>query len=263
MNMKREWDSTAYDRLSDPQYGWGLKVLEKLKVLPLRGNEHILDAGCGTGRVTEKLLQAFPQSQVTAVDASANMVDEAGKRLAPFGQRVKIAQVDLLELPDQNSFDVIFSTAVFHWIQDHDRLFQIVFRALRPGGFLLAQCGGGPNLARIHGRAELLMQLPECAPYFKDWKRFWEYPCAQVTADRLQRAGFVDVATGLEAAPTPLPDEATFRSFTAAVNMHPYLKRLPPELHDSFIGALAELARQDDPPFELDYWRLNIFGRKA
>jgi trans-aconitate 2-methyltransferase len=260
--MKREWDSTAYDRLSDPQYGWGLKVLEKLKALPLRGDENILDAGCGTGRVTAELLQAFPQSQVTAVDASANMVEEAGKRLAPFGQRVKVAQVDLLELADENSFNVIFSTAVFHWIQDHEKLFRILFRALRPGGILLAQCGGGPNLARVHGRAEGLMQLPEFAPYFKDWKRFWEYPAAEETAERLQRAGFVDVATGLVAAPTQLPDEATFRSFTAAVNIYPYVKRLAPELQGSFIGALAQQAAQDDPPFTLDYWRLNIFGRK-
>ena len=262
--MKREWDSTAYDRLSDPQYGWGRRVVEKLQALPRSspGNEHILDAGCGTGRGTADLLRAFPQSQVTAADASSNMVDEAGKRLAVFGQRVKVAQLDLLELSDENSFDVIFSTAVFHWIQDHERLFQILFRALRPGGILLAQCGGGPNLARIHGRAEHLMLLPEFAPHFKDWKRFWEYPGAELTAERLQRAGFVDVATGLEPAPTQLPDEATFRSFTAAVNMHPYLKRLPPELHDSFIGALARQAAQDDPPFTLDYWRLNIYGRK-
>ncbi|HJX83039.1 MAG TPA: methyltransferase domain-containing protein, partial [Candidatus Angelobacter sp.] len=173
-----------------------------------------------------------------------------------------VAQVDLLELADENSFDVIFSTAVFHWIQDHEKLFQILFHALRPGGILLAQCGGGPNLGRIHGRAERLMQAPEFAPYFKDWKRFWEYPGAEITAERLQRAGFADVDTGLEAAPTPLPDEATFRSFTAAVNMYPYLERLPPELHDSFIGALAKQAAQDDPPFTLDYWRLNIFGRK-
>jgi trans-aconitate 2-methyltransferase len=263
--MKREWDSGAYDRLSDPQFGWGLKVLQKLQALPLSspGNGHFLDAGCGTGRVTAELLKAFPQSQVTAVDASANMVEEAGKRLAAFGQRVKVAQVDLLELSDENSFDVVLSTAVFHWIHDHDKLFQVLFRALRPGGILLAQCGGGPNLARIHGRAEQLMKLPEFAPYFKDWKRFWEYPGAEITAERLQHAGFLDVSTGLEPAPTQLPDETTFRSFTATVNMHPYLKRLPPELHDSFIGALAKQAAQDDPPFVLDYWRLNMYGRRA
>src|SRR5258708_26169175 len=113
--MKREWDSAAYDKLSDPQYGWGLKVLQKLQALPLRGDEYILDAGCRTGRVTADLLQAFPRCRLAAVDASANMAEEAGKRLSAFGPRVSVAQVDLLELPDTSSSDVIFSTASVHW----------------------------------------------------------------------------------------------------------------------------------------------------
>ncbi len=260
--MKREWDGAAYDKLSDPQYGWGLKVLQKLQALPLRGDEHILDAGCGTGRVTADLLQAFPHCRVTAVDASANMVEEAGKRLSAFGPRVSVAQVDLLELPNESSLDIIFSTAVFHWIQDHDRLFQVLYRSLRQGGTLLAQCGGGPNLERFRARTAEVMRRAEFASYFKNWDRLWEYPGPEVTAERLKAAGFAEIKAALEPAPTVLPDEETFRRFVATVILHPHLKRLPAELHGDFLLPLAEHAAKDTPAFLLDYCRLNIYARK-
>src|SRR5215467_7551100 len=101
MAKPREWKSADYHRLSDPQYGWGLKVLKRLQGFPLRGDEHILDAGCGSGRVTAELLKAFPKATVTAVDASANMVEQARKTLAEFGDRAKVEQVDLVELSIQ------------------------------------------------------------------------------------------------------------------------------------------------------------------
>src|SRR5947209_8799945 len=232
----REWNSTAYHSLSGPQFGWGMNVLRKLEKQGLRGDEHILDAGCGTGRVTAQLLQAFPQAHVTAVDASRNMVEEARQTLLPFGIRAKTAQLDLLDLSAQQEFDVIFSTAVFHWIKDHDRLFANLFRSLRPGGLLLAQCGGGPNLKRLRERTQQVMAAPQFAPYFKDWERVWEYPDAETTAQRLQHAGFMHIDTGLEAAPTQLADAAIFRQFQSTVTLHPYLELLPADLYDRFLN---------------------------
>src|SRR5215472_2782175 len=173
--MTREWRSGDYHRLSDPQYGWGLKVLKKLESFTLEGNEHILDAGCGSGRVTAELLKVFPRATVMGVDASQNMVNEARKSVAPFGERASVERLDLLDLTMDQTFDVIFSTAVFHWIPDHDQLFANLFRALRPGGLLLAQCGGGPNLKRLRERTERAAALPEFAPFFQNWKKVWNY----------------------------------------------------------------------------------------
>ena len=260
--MTREWRSGDYHRLSDPQFGWGLKVLKKLAAFPLKGNEHILDAGCGSGRVTAELLKVFPQATVTGVDASQNMVSEARKSVAPFGERVSVEQLDLLDLAMDQVFDVIFSTAVFHWISDHDRLFANLFRALRPGGLLLAQCGGGPNLKRLRERTERAAALPEFAPFFENWKKVWNYATPEVTAERLQRAGFKEIHTGLEEAPATLPDEQTFRAFCATITLGPYMDRLPAELQDRFLDPIAEQAAKDDPHFTLDYVRLNIQGRK-
>jgi trans-aconitate methyltransferase len=260
--MAREWKSTDYHRLSDPQYGWGLRVLKKLQAFPLRGNEHILDAGCGSGRVTAELLKAFPAARVTAVDASANMVEQARKTLAEFGDRVSVRQVDLLNLSANQDFEVIFSTAVFHWIKDHDRLFANLSRALRPGGLLLAQCGGGPNLNRLRERAERARTLPEFAPFFINWQKVWEYPGPEITAERLHRAGLAEINTGLEPAPTTLADEPTFRAFCATITLGPYVERLPENLQEPFLDVIVRDAAKDDPPFTLDYWRLNIQAKK-
>jgi len=260
--MPREWKSGDYHRLSDPQYEWGLKVLRRLQALPLRGSEHILDAGCGSGRVTAELLKAYPQATVMAVDASRNMVNEARKSLAGFGSRAMVEQLDLLDLALEQTVDVIFSTAVFHWIQDHDRLFANLFRALRPGGLLLAQCGGGPNLKRLRDRTERMAALPEFAPFFQNWKKVWNYALPEVTAERLRKAGFTDVDTGLEQAPTTLVDEETFRAFCSTITLGPYIERLPSDLQDRFLDPIAREAAKDDPPFTLDYWRLNMQARR-
>ena len=261
--MPREWKSGDYHRLSDPQFGWGVKVLNKLGTFPLRGDEHILDAGCGSGRVTAEILKAFPQARITAVDASQNMVDEARKTLAPFAGRVTVDRLDLLDLSVEQSFDVVFSTAVFHWIKDHQKLFNNLFRSLHPGGLLLAQCGGGANLKRLRDRTDRVAALPQFAGFFQDWRKIWEYPNPDLTAERLQHTGFVEVHTGLEPATTTLPDEETFRAFCATVTLGPYMDRLPPELQDSFLDPIVHEAAQDDPPFTLDYWRLNMQARRA
>lgn len=260
--MAREWKSADYHRLSDPQYGWGLKVLTKLQSFNVPADATIMDAGCGSGRVTSELLQAFPIAKVVALDASENMVQEARKTLAPFSDRVTVEHADLLDLTLDQAVDVIFSTAVFHWIKDHDRLFANLFRALRPGGLLLAQFGGGANLKKLRERADRVRNTPDFKQYFKNWERVWEYPGPDVEAERLRRAGFTEVQTSLEEAPTSFPDEETFRAFCATVTLCAYVQRLPDELHDRFLDPVVAEAAQDSPPFTLDYWRLNLHARK-
>jgi hypothetical protein len=81
-------------------------------------------------------------------------------------------------------------------------------------------------------------------------------------AERLQNAGFLQVETGLEEAPVHLPDEQNFREFVAAVIVHPFLPRMPPERAKSFMDEVLAESAKDDPPYTLDYWRLNMSARK-
>jgi len=256
-----EWNAAAYHKVSGPQTSWGQKVLNRLAV---NGNERAIDAGCGSGRLTGELMERLPSGRLIAVDRSWNMLMTARANLRPvLGSRVAFAQVSLPDLPFAGWADLVFSTATFHWIKDHPALFAGIFGALCPGGRLHAQCGGGPNLRRAHQLAEQVMRADPFMPYFGDWPGPWEFANAEVTASRLRNAGFIEIDTNLEAAPTTLATEADYREFVTTVIYHPHLERLPEAwLKQAFIDCVTELAAKEPVPFTLDYWRLNMQARK-
>jgi trans-aconitate methyltransferase len=258
----REWNAETYHRVSNPQFEWGIVVLKRL---PLRGDELVLDVGCGTGRLTEKLIERLPRGRVLAIDFSSNMLQAARDYLRPaFGAHVQLALADAAALPINERADAIFSTATFHWVLDHPALFRSLHRALKPGGQLVAQCGGGANLDRIRRRIDGLKEEPEFAPYFETWRRPWEYADADTTRRRLEEAGFEEITTSVESSPVVFPDAASFSAFVANVICRPHLAYLPDAtLRDRFIARVTAQAAGDDPPFELDYWRLNMDAKRA
>ncbi len=261
MSNAKEWNAESYHRVSGPQTSWGLRVLSRLT---LRGDERVIDAGCGTGRLTAVLMQKLPQGRLLAMDRSWNMLLTARANLRPdFGRRIAYARVDLPRIPVFGWADVVFSTATFHWVRDHEALFREVLAALKPGGRLFAQCGGGPNLRDAHALALDVMRQEPFAGYFGDWDSVWEFSTAELASERLLRAGFTDVRTSIEAAPTTLVDEASYREFVTTVIYNPHLERLPAgPLRLQFIDEVTRRAAEQDPPFTLDYWRLNLEGRR-
>lgn len=256
-----EWNAIAYHKVSGPQTSWGQKVLNRLD---LRGDERAIDAGCGSGKLTGELMERLPDGRLIAIDRSWNMLMTARANLRPvWGLRVGFAQVSLPYLPFAGWADLVFSTATFHWIKDHAALFAGIHRALRPAGRLHAQCGGGPNLRRAHELAEAVMRREAFAPYFRDWPGPWEFAFPEITAARLEAAGFVDIGTNLEEAPTTLGSEEDYREFVTTVIYHPHLALLPDAaLQQSFLDSVTELAAAEPVPYTLDYWRLNISARK-
>ena len=257
----REWNAATYHRVSAPQFDWGLAVLERL---PLAGHELVVDVGCGTGRLTSLLLDRLPHGAAVAVDLSANMLHVARAEMPAGHQpRVHFVLASALALPVHERADAVFSTATFHWVLDHPALFRSLHDALRPGGVLVAQCGGAGNLARIHARADALMRQDDLAPFFSAWTEPWEFADAATTAARLADAGFAAIATNVEATPFIQPDADAYAVFVRNVICRPHLACLPDEpRRAAFIDALTRLAAQDDPPFELDYWRLNMSARR-
>lgn len=254
-----DWNASEYHRVSDPQYAWGRAVLDRLE---LRGDERVVDAGCGTGRLTRELAQRLPEGQLVALDASDRMLAEARRHLGDAGESIYFVRASLPALPFSKWADVIFSTATFHWVLDHKALFANVSRALRRGGVLHAQCGGGQNLAQARMPAEAVMRLPAFAKWFADWQPVWEFADHRVTADRLARAGLTNIDTSLEAAPVTFPDEPSYRAFVTTVVFRLHLARLPEDLRSAFLDeVIARLPSSQG--FTLDYWRLNIRAEKS
>ncbi len=256
-----EWNARAYTRLSNPMQTWGEAVLERLS---LRGDETVLDLGCGSGRLTEYLLRRVPRGRVIAVDRSANMLAAAREHLeAEFEGRVEYVQKSLDELDFDRIADVAFSNAAFHWIKDHPRLFRAVFAALRPGGWLAAQCGAGPNIARVRERAGRIMASEPYRAYFEGWTGPWEFALPDVTRERLMAAGFVDVETSMFEAPVQLSSVEETRDYFENVILGTHLARIPDDaLRVAFLERMTEQSAADEPPFRQDYWRLNLRARR-
>ncbi|MBV8053400.1 MAG: methyltransferase domain-containing protein [Acidobacteriaceae bacterium] len=259
-NHTQEWDAAAYHRVSSPQLSWGKKVLATLQ---LRGDEVVMDAGCGSGRLIAELLESLPKGRVVGIDLSQNMLATAHDHLrSQFSTRAQFVAADLQDLPFEHVFDGIFSTAAFHWVPDHLRLFRNLFRALRPGGWLRAQCGGGPNLARLRTRMNALMTSLKYARFFAQFRSPWVFNDAESAADLMRQAGFLEVETRLEPALTVFEDSEAYSEFVRTVILRVHLQKIPDAaLRHEFVAELACQAAQDDQPFSLDYWRLNLSGR--
>jgi trans-aconitate 2-methyltransferase len=247
----REWDAKTYDKVSDPQFNWGVEVLERLE---LNGDERVMDAGCGSGRVTAKLLEKLPNGHVLCVDASESMIEQAREAL---GDRADYMVADLSQLEIPEPVDVIFSTATFHWVPDHDVLFSRLHDALKPGGRLVAQCGGEGNVAKHAQAIVSVATRPEFADHFQDMTIMWNFASPGETEERLRNAGFDDASCWLE--DKPVQPENPY-DFTTTVTMGPHLARLPEEKRRAFAEAVLEV---EDDPLVLNYVRLNIDARRA
>ena len=246
--MSRDWDAATYDRVSDPQVAMAEQVLDRLA---LDGTERVLDAGCGSGRVTELLLERA--AEVVAVDAAPSMVEAARARL---NGRCQVLQSDIAELVLDEPVDAVFSNAVFHWVPDHDALFRSLFNALTPGGRLVAQCGGRGNVERFHDAARAVGDRDPYAPYLRGWVGPWNFAGPEETSQRLERAGFREVRCGLE--PRPVVPEYT-EEYLRTVCLGHHVERLPEELRAPYVHAVAA---QCGDRVELDYVRLNIDARR-
>jgi trans-aconitate 2-methyltransferase len=243
-SLRHDWDARSYDLVSAPQVRWGGPVAARL---PLAGDELVLDAGCGTGRVTEAVLDRLPRGRVIGLDGSARMVEEARRRLGKGEGRLAFMVGDLSRrLPvAPGRLDAIVSTATLHWLPDHDALFHNLAEALRQGGRLEAQCGGAGNIASVTEALERVAP-DEAYPY--------TFATPEETAGRLEAAGFTEIDTWLVDEHTPFPSREELESFLATVILWPQLKDRDRSEHAAFVARVVD----ELPALELDYVRLNL-----
>ncbi|MGH2967450.1 MAG: class I SAM-dependent methyltransferase [Solirubrobacteraceae bacterium] len=247
----RDWDAAAYERLSAPIEAMGREVLWRLE---LDGGETVLDAGCGTGRVTAALAERLPRGRVIAVDGSRAMVEEARRRLP---DAVDVREADLLQLELPEPVDAIVSTATFHWITDHDRLFERLRSVLVPGGRLVAQCGGAGNVAAVKQAGFELARGEPFAAHLGDWPGDWNFASPGDTEARLRRLGYTDVWCWSSRVDVDLDDPA---GYLGAICLGSFLERLPEDLREPFLAAAVELL---GTPLAIHYVRLNILARRG
>jgi trans-aconitate 2-methyltransferase len=247
----RDWDATSYQRVSTPHEEWARSVLDRLD---LAGNEVVLDAGCGSGRVTSMLIERLPRGRVIAVDGSSAMV-EGVRSVLRSADEARVA--DLVGLALEEPVDVVFSSAVFHWVLDHDALFRSMRQALKPGGALAAQCGGAGNIESLRASGGEVAAQEPYARYLDDFEQPWNYAGAEETVERLERAGFDDVRCRLQPWDIFPPEPA---EFLRTVCLGPQVDLLPEALRSRFV---ADVLAAEGDPLCLRYVRLNIEARAA
>jgi trans-aconitate 2-methyltransferase len=248
----RDWDARTYDAVADPQARWGAVVVERL-LGRLDGTERVLDAGCGSGRVTEMLLERLPVGRAVALDGSPSMLDQARSRLGRFGDRVEFVHADLrgpLSTAIPVPVDAVLSTATFHWIHDHAALYRHLAEVARPGAPLVAQYGGAGNTASV--RAVL-------ATIGDGWTGDVFFAEPDETRGWLGDAGWEDAEAWLQPEPTRFEPGEPFKAFLRTVILGAHLARLPEADRNAFVDAVA--ARL--PAAEIDYVRLNVTARRG
>jgi trans-aconitate 2-methyltransferase len=241
------WRGDVYDRISEPHAAMGAPVIERLE---LRGDERVLDAGCGSGRLTEELLERLPRGSAIALDASASMLAEAARRLARFGDRVTFVQADLARppLPIDGLVDAVMSTAAFHWVLDHDALFRGLAQVLPEGGRLSFQCGGTGNAAALIEAARAEGQETSGSLHMA---------AVEETTARLEASGFGDIEAWLE----PVTVEFATRDEMVDYIVTPYL-RPATGLPEPELRALGEAVAERLGRLAIDYVRLNVTARR-
>jgi trans-aconitate 2-methyltransferase len=245
LTTPRDWDAEAYEILAEPQSAWGLRILG---LLDLAGDETVLEAGCGTGRDTARLLERLPHGRVIALDGSARMLERLQARLAGQMDRIEVVQADLAQpLPVDELVDVVFSVAAFHWVQDHGALFRNLAAVMRPGARLVADCGGKGNIARVSAAVESVTGVPAEAG-------IWNFSEPETVRLRLAQAGFTDIQVELQGDEIRLPDRRLLESFLTSVVLGSHLEGMPEVERGPFVERVADHL----PEGEIDYVRLTI-----
>lgn len=243
--MSREWDGAAYQQVARPHAGWAATVLDRLE---LAGDEVVLDAGCGSGKVTEQLLARLPQGRVIGVDGSALMLEEARRRLHAHLDRVSFVHADLAQPLPVGPVDAVASSATFHWIADHGALFANLAAVLHPGGHLSAQCGGVGNVSEVQRALDSLgIEVPNP----------WHFATPEEAEADLVGAGFVDIEAWLTRDVVTIPPRE-LETYLATVMLGAHLERLPESDRPELIRSVAERV----PGGHIDYVRLNLVARR-
>lgn len=249
-----DWNASEYDRVSQVQLAWGKNVLARRA---WKGNEIVLDAGCGSGGLTEIIAGKVPQGKVYAVDKDPDMAKHTREKLAGRGN-VQVIQADLAEVKLPEKVDVVFSNAVFHWVQDHGKAFANFCFLLKRGGELAAQCGGQGNLEKSIAILDRIAAGKPFATHFAGWQKPWNFAGPQDTEILLRRAGFAKASAYISSEPTTFASRDQLSNFVKIVVIWPYLSRLPAESRERFLKAYLNGCQE----WVLDYVRLNISALK-
>jgi trans-aconitate 2-methyltransferase len=258
--MPYEFDGEKYKNASSHQKEWGNKIIAEFN---FKGDEHILDLGCGDGVLTAELAAMVPQGSVTGIDGSNGMFDTARKLET---SNLHFRQLDINQLDYKDEFDLIFSNATLHWVKDHDRLLGNVYRALKKGGALRFNFAADGNCSNFFRVVKEAIKKPEYADAFKSFEWPWYMPAPENYKVLIEKFPFREASVWGENADRYFPDVEAMVKWIDQPSLVPFLKNIPGDKKQDFrnyvVDQMIAAARQDDGRCFESFRRINARARK-
>jgi trans-aconitate methyltransferase len=238
-----QWDAADYARNSRHQRIWAQDLIAKLH---LRGDERILDIGCGDGKVTAQLAAAVSRrGSVVGIDNSDDMIRFATEQFTPGIPNLSFRLMDAAALSFDREFDVVFSNAALHWVRDHRPVLHGIARALRrPGGRVLLQMGGQGNAADVRTTLDDVTSRPEWADFFRAFDFRYGFYSPDEYRPWLADAGLDPVRVELVPKHMEHADRQAFGDWFRTTWM-PWTHRVPPDRRNAFIEAVVDTYVRD------------------
>lgn len=231
------WNPQEYAINSAAQLTWAHELIARLA---FSGDESVLDIGCGDGKITAEFTAHVTRGRVVGIDLSQEMIDYARTAFPP--ERFPNLEFHLMDARDislDHRFDLVFSNAALHWVDDQRAVVLGAARLMRRGGRLVISCGGRGNAAEIDRALEAVMRRPEWRSWFKHFDFQYYFLGPEDYAPWIAEAGLEP--TRLELAPKDMthPGREGLAGWLRTTWL-PYIARVPEERRDEFIAAVID-----------------------
>ena len=258
--MAYEFDGKLYEKASIFQQEWGNKLISELN---LKGNEDILDLGCGNGLLTAKLAKLVPNGNVIGVDASEGMIKVAKEKEE---NNLKFLLMDINQIDLNRQFDFIFSNATLHWIKNHKQLWTNIYKLLNPNGFVrfnFAADGNNSNLIKV---IKETIVFEEYKKYFSEFQWPWYMPSVDEYENNLKDFAFSELNVWSENADRFFPDKEAVIRWVNQPNIVPFLENIPEDKKELFREIvieqmIKETLQENGRCFET-FRRINVLAKK-
>jgi trans-aconitate methyltransferase len=240
-----KWNAADYAANSVVQQAWARELIAKLN---LRGDENILDVGCGDGKVTAEIAGAVPRGSAVGIDASKQMIGFAKKNFPQSKiPNLKFQICDARRIRFDRKFDVIFSNAALHWVDDHEKILRGTASVLKTGGRLIFSCGGKANAHDVFIALRPEIRLKRWREFFRRMSTPYFFYAPGDYEKWLPKFGFKINSLKLA------PKDATYNGadgFAAWLRTTwlPYVQRVPENLREEFIAAVTQRYVAKHPP---------------
>ncbi len=258
--MPHEFDGRKYEQASAHQKEWGRKLIAELA---LRGDERVLDLGCGDGTLTAILAGLLPRGSVLGIDSSKGMIAAARAREAG---NLAFSVTDIGDIAFEDEFDVVFSNATLHWVKDHRSLLANVHAALRKDGTARFNFAGEGNCSRLIAVVRRAVSDPRFARHFLDFEWPWYMPGIEEYRRLVGESPFGGGEVWGENADRVFPDADALIRWIDQPSIVPFISRVPEEAKEEFrasvVDAMLSETLQEGGGYFETFRRINLRCRK-